>query len=115
MPPHLAHAIRQIHDFVSIGAAAPLQEAGAFAYRMPREYYSKLATDYDPTDKVNATTHIARAAEKGEVLTGLLYLAPDSEDLHAHLNTYTMWHSRRHLGFPGQSGNADLDYGLKAN
>jgi 2-oxoglutarate ferredoxin oxidoreductase subunit beta len=33
-------------------------------------------------------THIARAAEKGEVLTGLLYLAPDAEDLHAHLNTF---------------------------
>lgn len=32
-------------------------------------------------------THIAEAAEKGEVLTGLLYLAPDAEDLHAHLNT----------------------------
>ena len=26
--------------------------------------------------------------EKGEVLTGLLYLAPDAEDLHSHLNTY---------------------------
>jgi 2-oxoglutarate/2-oxoacid ferredoxin oxidoreductase subunit beta len=48
----------------------------------------KLAADYDPTDKVNAISHIARAAEKGEVLTGLLYLSPDSEDLHAHLNTY---------------------------
>jgi 2-oxoglutarate ferredoxin oxidoreductase subunit beta len=33
-------------------------------------------------------SHIARAAEKGEVLTGLLYLAADAEDLHAHLNTY---------------------------
>jgi len=48
----------------------------------------KLATDYDPTDKVNAITHIARAAEKGEVLTGLLYVHPEAEDLHAHLNTY---------------------------
>jgi len=48
----------------------------------------KLAADYDPTDKVNAITHIARASEKGEVLTGLLYLSPESEDLHAHLNTY---------------------------
>jgi len=47
----------------------------------------KLAADYDPGDRVNAMTHIARAAEKGEVLTGLLYLAPDAEDLHAHLNT----------------------------
>src|SRR5213082_1339277 len=36
----------------------------------------KLAADYDPTDKVNAVSHIARAAEKGDVLTGLLYLSP---------------------------------------
>jgi 2-oxoglutarate ferredoxin oxidoreductase subunit beta len=47
----------------------------------------KLAADYDPSDRINAITHIARAAEKGEVLTGLLYLAPDAEDLHKHLNT----------------------------
>jgi 2-oxoglutarate ferredoxin oxidoreductase subunit beta len=48
----------------------------------------KLTSDYNPTDKVGAMTAIARAAEKGEVLTGLLYLSPDAEDLHAHLNTY---------------------------
>jgi len=48
----------------------------------------KLAADYDPSNKINATTHIAEAAEKGEVLTGLLYLSPDAEDLHSHLNTY---------------------------
>lgn len=45
-PANLTHTFRQVHDFVSIGAAAPLQEAGAFAYRMPREYYTKLAADY---------------------------------------------------------------------
>jgi len=50
----------------------------------------KLDAEYDPSDKINAVSHIARAAEKGEVLTGLLYLAPDAEDLHAHLNTYEM-------------------------
>jgi len=48
----------------------------------------KLDSSYDPSNKINAITHIAQAAEKGEVLTGLLYLAPDAEDLHAHLNTY---------------------------
>jgi 2-oxoglutarate/2-oxoacid ferredoxin oxidoreductase subunit beta len=47
----------------------------------------KLTADYDPTDKVNALTHIAQAATKGEVLTGLLYVSPDAEDLHTHLNT----------------------------
>ncbi len=27
-------------------------------------------------------------AAKGEVLTGLLYVNPESDDLHAHLSTY---------------------------
>ena len=44
--PGMTAAFRQIHDFVSIGAAAPLQEAGAVAYRLPREYYAQLAADY---------------------------------------------------------------------
>jgi aminotransferase len=42
----LTHAFRQVHDFVSIGAAAPLQEAGATAYRFPRSYYNQLSADY---------------------------------------------------------------------
>src|SRR4051812_12706623 len=42
----LTKAFRQIHDFVSIGAAAPLQAAGAVAYRLPRDYYTRLAADY---------------------------------------------------------------------
>ncbi len=45
-PPTLSHAFRQVHDFVSIGAAAPLQEAGALAYRSPRSYYTQLAAEY---------------------------------------------------------------------
>jgi aminotransferase len=45
-PESLTKAFRQIHDFVSIGAAAPLQEAGAVAYRLPRDYYVRLAADY---------------------------------------------------------------------
>ena len=40
------------------------------------------------TPLVGAMTAIARAAEKGEVLTGLLYVSADAEDLHAHLHTY---------------------------
>ena len=47
----------------------------------------KLQSDYDPSDKINAQTQIAQAGVKGEVLTGLLYLAPDAEDLHSHLST----------------------------
>ncbi len=45
-PPHLTHAFRQVHDYVSIGAAAPLQSAGAVAYRLPQSYYDGLTAGY---------------------------------------------------------------------
>jgi len=45
-PPHITSAVRKVHDFLTVGAAAPLQEAGAVALRLPRDYYAKLQTDY---------------------------------------------------------------------
>ena len=45
-PPDVSVAIRKCHDFLTVGAAAPLQEAGAIALKFPREYYEKLASDY---------------------------------------------------------------------
>jgi aspartate/methionine/tyrosine aminotransferase len=45
-PPEVSVAIRKCHDFLTVGAAAPLQEAGAIALKFPREYYEKLAGDY---------------------------------------------------------------------
>jgi aspartate/methionine/tyrosine aminotransferase len=45
-PPEISFAIRKCHDFLTVGAAAPLQDAGAVALKFPREYYTKLATDY---------------------------------------------------------------------
>ena len=45
-PPDITHAIRKVHDFLTVGAAAPLQEAGAHALRLPRSYYDKLQADY---------------------------------------------------------------------
>jgi aminotransferase len=45
-PPSLTGAIRKVHDFLTVGAAAPLQEAGAAALALPDEYYAHLAGDY---------------------------------------------------------------------
>ena len=45
-PAPLTNAIRKVHDFLTVGAAAPLQAAGAVALAMPDTYYAKLATDY---------------------------------------------------------------------
>jgi len=46
-PPEITLAIRKVHDFLTVGAAAPLQEAGAHALRLPRAYYDKLQASYD--------------------------------------------------------------------
>jgi aminotransferase len=45
-PPEVTGAIRKVHDFLTVGAAAPLQQAGAVALRLPDSYYEKLAADY---------------------------------------------------------------------
>jgi aminotransferase len=45
-PPEPTAAIRKVHDFLTVGAAAPLQQAGAIALKSPQSYYDKLATDY---------------------------------------------------------------------
>ncbi len=42
----IASAIRKVHDFLTVGAAAPLQEAGAVACSLPDQYYQRLAADY---------------------------------------------------------------------
>ncbi|HEV3254399.1 MAG TPA: aminotransferase class I/II-fold pyridoxal phosphate-dependent enzyme [Candidatus Acidoferrales bacterium] len=45
-PPEVTSAIRKVHDFLTVGAAAPLQEAGAIALQFSDAYYRKLAADY---------------------------------------------------------------------
>ncbi|GAB4250148.1 pyridoxal phosphate-dependent aminotransferase [Deferrisoma sp.] len=44
--PELTAGIRKVHDFLTVGAAAPLQEAGAVALGLPETYYRDLAALY---------------------------------------------------------------------
>src|SRR5882757_3518987 len=45
-PPETTQAIRKVHDFLTVGAAAPLQQAGALALKSPQSYYDNLAVTY---------------------------------------------------------------------
>jgi len=45
-PEKITNAIRKVHDFLTVGAPAPLQEAGAAALSLPAEYYARLAEGY---------------------------------------------------------------------
>ncbi len=45
-PPDLTDSIRKVHDFLTVGAAAPLQQAGVLALGFGDDYYARLASDY---------------------------------------------------------------------
>jgi aspartate/methionine/tyrosine aminotransferase len=45
-PPGITSGIRKVHDFLTVGAAAPLQAAGAYALALPPEYYDRLQEEY---------------------------------------------------------------------
>ncbi len=45
-PPEVTNAVRKMHDFLTVGAAAPLQQAGATALRLPESYYQQLCVNY---------------------------------------------------------------------
>jgi aminotransferase len=44
--PDLTATIRKVHDFLTVGAAAPLQQAGVVALNLPDSYYEKLKVEY---------------------------------------------------------------------
>ena len=50
-PPELTDTVRKVHDFLTVGAAAPLQEAAVTGLRFGAEYYRRLTKTY--TDKRN--------------------------------------------------------------
>jgi 2-oxoglutarate/2-oxoacid ferredoxin oxidoreductase subunit beta len=47
----------------------------------------KVAADYDAHDRIGAMTFLQQHAAKGQIVTGLLYVDKEPEDLHTHFNT----------------------------
>jgi 2-oxoglutarate ferredoxin oxidoreductase subunit beta len=68
----------------------------------------KISADYDVHDRTDALGFLQHHAAKGQVVTGLLYVEKEAEDLHAHLRTV-----RRPLNTLGEKelcpGQAALD------
>jgi Aspartate/tyrosine/aromatic aminotransferase len=45
-PPDITGAVRKVHDFLTVGAANPLQHAGTYALSLPQSYYDELREEY---------------------------------------------------------------------
>ena len=66
--PELTLPIRKVHDFLTVGAPAPLQRAGAHAVNLPEVFYEELAAEYKHRRKIM----LAMLEE-----TGFDYFKPD--------------------------------------
>jgi 2-oxoglutarate/2-oxoacid ferredoxin oxidoreductase subunit beta len=75
----------------------------------------KVAHDYDPHNRVAAMNYLQERQAQGEVVTGLLYVDPQADDLHDYLNTVDTplnALSARELS-PGSAALAKINAGLR--
>jgi aspartate/methionine/tyrosine aminotransferase len=79
-PADLTAAIRKVHDFLTVGAAAPLQAAGAVALALPDSYYATFAANYrERRDMLVSTLREARF--RVFVPDGAYYVMTDISDI----------------------------------
>lgn len=75
-PATVSDAIRKVHDFLTVGAPAPLQEAAATGLSLPRSYYVELARGYGRRrDRLHAT--LSEAGFKAYLPKGAYYMMTD--------------------------------------
>ena len=75
-PAEVTSGIRKVHDFLTVGAAAPLQAAGAYALSLPQAYYDQLQSEY--RDRRDLLVPILREAGFGVfVPDGAYYIMTD--------------------------------------
>jgi len=79
-------------DFIDLGQVPQAEPAPGEVLCLPQADGSqlrlrKLNTAHDPTDRLAAMNLVQTHQARGEVVTGLVYLAPEVQDLHQALNT----------------------------
>jgi aminotransferase len=78
--PDLTDSIRKVHDFLTVGAAAPLQQAGVMALAMGTDYYEHLSTEYG-SRRDHIVTSLEAAGLRCFVPKGAYYVMTDVSGL----------------------------------
>lgn len=78
-PPTLAGAIRKVHDFLTVGAPAPLQEAAAFALQLPDDYFAALAAHYEAR-RQRCVDMLSRCGFAPSAPAGAYYVMTDTRE-----------------------------------
>ena len=78
--PDITESVRKVHDFLTVGAAAPLQEAGVVALGLPDSYYQELAEHY--TERRDLMLQmLERAGFRCSIPRGAYYVMADFSEL----------------------------------
>jgi aminotransferase len=77
--PDLTDSIRKVHDFLTVGAATPLQQAGVVALNLPDSYYEKLSVEYQKRRDL-LSERLERAGFRCYVPQGAYYIMTDISD-----------------------------------
>jgi aspartate/methionine/tyrosine aminotransferase len=77
--PEITGAVRKVHDFLTVGAAAPLQAAGAYALSLPPSYYDRLQAEYHARRDL-ILPELERAGFKTFSPDGAYYIMTDITD-----------------------------------
>ncbi len=75
-PAALTDAIRKVHDFLTVGAPAPLQEAAGVGLSLPQTYYGEMAQHYRRR-RDRLYTALSEAGFKAYLPKGAYYMMTD--------------------------------------
>ncbi len=104
-PPDLTDSIRKVHDFITVGAASPLQQAGVMALGMADDYYANLAAEY-----VGKRDHLVASLESAglrcSIPRGAYYIMADISALHFHDDVKFVNHLIENVGIAAVPGSS---------
>jgi aminotransferase len=93
-PPTATNAIRKVHDFLTVGAPAPLQAAAAVGFAFDAEYFNHLARDYRTRRDILAQA-LSEAGFKFTMPEGAYYFLADFSELSTASDTeFSLWLAR---------------------
>ena len=104
-PPDLTGSIRKVHDFLTVGAAAPLQQAGVLALSLPEDYYGRLRTEYS-TRRDHLVTSLQNAGFKCFTPHGAYYVMTDISAFGFASDALFVHHLITHVGVAAVPGSS---------
>lgn len=113
-PPDLTESIRKVHDFLTVGAAAPLQQAGAMALAMPDTYYTHLCEEYSRR-RDHLVASLNDAGFRCFLPRGAYYVMTDISDFHVSDDVTFVRHLIEKLGVAAVPGSSFFSHSALGN